>query len=632
MADYNAIKGRLVQTLSSDPTLTSSYEGQVWYNSTEGVLKGLVKFDAWSSSSNMSTARYGPGGGGTTTAGLVFGGYTGTAQSNLTEEYNGTGYVSGGNLGTARSGNAGTGTLTAGLSAGGVNPPSTYVANVEEYDGSSWSEVNDLPTAKGYGLQGGTQTASYFGGGRQGPPYSNPQATLEYDGTNWTSGGNLGVANYHGSSGGTLTAGWNLGGSPGPGAAPGRTNTSQFYDGTSWTAGPNGPTEISSGSGAGPQTSALAFTNGDASNPGGNNVLYVYDGSTWAVSPANLATARRSGARGGMSATGGQALASGGRSGTPAVSVTEEFNTSLNVVTPGAWASGGNMNTGRGRMGGFGIQTAAVASGGYIGPPGPNTNQGENYNGTTWSVSGSPSQTNNSQNATGTQTAGILISGGNPYVNIVQTYNGSTYSTAPFSTVTRRGNGGACGTQTAGLFFAGYSSTTPPHTGPGSNGWSEEYDGEGFTNTNVMVTGRSYVVAAGSQTAALSAGGGNGPTPSGSVCEEFDGTNWTTVNNMPTTTGSGAGGGTQTAAWYAGGSTGGPGTISTNGYTYDGTNWATAPSLGTSRYILAEAGNAPNTTGLVFGGFIPSPFTGMNNTEEFTGETAVTTASTLTTS
>ena len=147
-----------------------------------------------------------------------------------------------------------------------------------------------------------------------------------------------------------------------------------------------------------------------------------------------------------------------------------------------------------------------------------------------------------------------------------------------------------------------------------------------------MVTGRSYVVAAGSQTAALSAGGGNGPTPSGSVCEEFDGTNWTTVNNMPTTTGSGAGGGTQTAAWYAGGSTGGPGTITTAGYTYDGTNWSSSPSLGTSRYILSAADSAPNTTGLVFGGFIPSPFTGMNNTEEFTGEAVVTTASTLTTS
>ena len=46
MANYNAIRGRLVQKLSSDPTLTSAYEGQVWYNSTESRLKGLVKLEA----------------------------------------------------------------------------------------------------------------------------------------------------------------------------------------------------------------------------------------------------------------------------------------------------------------------------------------------------------------------------------------------------------------------------------------------------------------------------------------------------------------------------------------------------------------------------------------------------------
>ena len=49
MANYNAIRGRLVQKLSSDPTLTSAYEGQVWYNSTESKLKGLVKLEAWAS-------------------------------------------------------------------------------------------------------------------------------------------------------------------------------------------------------------------------------------------------------------------------------------------------------------------------------------------------------------------------------------------------------------------------------------------------------------------------------------------------------------------------------------------------------------------------------------------------------
>ncbi len=624
MADYNAIKGRLVQTLSSDPTLASSYEGQVWYNSTEGVLKGLVQLEAFTSSASLGTGRYQAmwAGEGTQNATLLCSGRSAApAIVNLTEEYNGSGWAAGGNCNNAENSCAGFGTQTAAIKSGGYpgSDPDGLATESESYNGTAWTSGNAISPGRQGHVGAGVETAGVIFGGNDGTILNK---TEEFDGTNFSNVNNMNTGRQNLSGVGVQTAALAAGGGTTP-----ITNAAESYDGTNWTTLASMNTARQGLGGFGTSTSA-AVTGGSAPY---KSATETWDGTTWSTSPATLATARAFfGDCGAGSSTAG--IVAGGIISPGVIAITEEYNKSLNVFTAGAWASGSNMNTGRGRMGGFGIQTAAVAAGGYIGPPGPNTNQGENYNGTTWSVSGSPSQTNNSQNATGTQTAGILISGGNPYVNVVQTYNGSTYSTAPFSTNTRRGNGGACGTQTAGLFFAGYSSTTPPHTGPGSNGWSEEYDGEGFTNTNLMVTGRSYVVAAGSQTAALSAGGGNGPTPSGSVCEEFDGTNWTTVNNMPTTTGSGAGGGTQTAAWYAGGSTGGPGTITTAGYTYDGTNWSSSPSLGTSRYILSAADSAPNTTGLVFGGFIPSPFTGMNNTEEFTGEAVVTTASTLTTS
>ena len=39
MATYEEIHGKRVETFSSDPTLDSSYEGQVWFNSTSGTLK-----------------------------------------------------------------------------------------------------------------------------------------------------------------------------------------------------------------------------------------------------------------------------------------------------------------------------------------------------------------------------------------------------------------------------------------------------------------------------------------------------------------------------------------------------------------------------------------------------------------
>ena len=58
MAEYESIHGTRVRYLSSDPTLNSSTEGQVWYNSTTGTNKALVQIKAWSSGGNMGTARY----------------------------------------------------------------------------------------------------------------------------------------------------------------------------------------------------------------------------------------------------------------------------------------------------------------------------------------------------------------------------------------------------------------------------------------------------------------------------------------------------------------------------------------------------------------------------------------------
>jgi hypothetical protein len=75
MTAYSDIRGYRVKYLASDPTLNTSTEGQVWYNSTEGVLKSLVQIKAWSAGGNLNTARSGLGGAGTQTAGLGFGGY-----------------------------------------------------------------------------------------------------------------------------------------------------------------------------------------------------------------------------------------------------------------------------------------------------------------------------------------------------------------------------------------------------------------------------------------------------------------------------------------------------------------------------------------------------------------------------
>ena len=113
MATYEELHGKRVEVFDADPTLTSAYEGQVWYNETTGTLKSLVATQAWISSSPLNTARIQLSGAVSSpnTASLAFGGYTGTASSS-TEEYNGSGWATGGNLGTARYLGAGAGTQT----------------------------------------------------------------------------------------------------------------------------------------------------------------------------------------------------------------------------------------------------------------------------------------------------------------------------------------------------------------------------------------------------------------------------------------------------------------------------------------------------------------------------------------
>ena len=160
MATYEEIYGKRVKEFTSDPTLDTTYEGQVWYNSTDGVLKSVIDFGAWISGANTATGRARGGGAGIKTAAVYFGGYAdpGGGNQNATEEYNGFSWSSGGNLGTAKSSVGGNGTQTAALSVAGVT---TAVLNqVEEYDGSSWSGGGTYPISKRSVGSTGPQTAS----------------------------------------------------------------------------------------------------------------------------------------------------------------------------------------------------------------------------------------------------------------------------------------------------------------------------------------------------------------------------------------------------------------------------------------------------------------------------------------
>jgi hypothetical protein len=107
MADLKEIRGTRVEKLDTNPT-TPGYNGQLFYNTV---------------SNNYKVNR------------------AGTAADGS--------WASGGNLNTARDGMyGGAGTQTAGLVTGGRDGPGASVAVNESYDGTSWTELSDLNTAR----------------------------------------------------------------------------------------------------------------------------------------------------------------------------------------------------------------------------------------------------------------------------------------------------------------------------------------------------------------------------------------------------------------------------------------------------------------------------------------------------
>jgi len=618
MSDYESIHGRRINFLSSDPTLTSSYEGQVWYNSATN--RALVNIKAWSSSGPMTTARDQLGGAGTQTATVVFGGQTSPpTRVNSTEEYGGFTWFTGANLNETKSGVASAGTQTAALCSSGQTAPGTFTANVEEYNGSSWSEQNNLTTS-GTRRGCGTQTAGLVFGGTQAPPVLD--ATEEYDGTNWTNGGSMNVARSQHTGCGIQTSALAISGGTSPSAGTGAVEN---YNGSSWTTVSSlNTTRYDMGSAAANADHALGF--GGYVGPS-SAVTEEWDGSSWTTVPATMGTARYNFAGSG---TASQAVASGGRAG-PRQSVTEEYNSSINAFTSAAFANGGNLSNSRAQFGSakHGTQNAGLAFGGFNWP---NTNRSETeeYGGSSWTSGGALPAGQRQMGGSGTQTAAYGI-GGQPGIPNTTTleYNGSSWTSG--GALNSGGNfmaNNAAGTQTAGLRAGG---------GPGASTTVEEYDGSSWTSANAMSVARVGNYFDGTQTAAVTTAGEapSAPDASGSqtrLTEAYDGTNWSSDASSLFYLQSGAvsgGSAAQTAWMIAGGD--GPNVTNNTGATqeYDGTAFVNTATMASPRRQINGGGT--QTAGLVFGGTEASA-TALTATEEYTGTTTTVTASTLTTS
>jgi hypothetical protein len=120
---------------------------------------------SWAGGGSLPVGIYEHSVSGTQTAGVINNGATAPAPGgvNTTLEYDGSTWASGGNTAVTGFSRGGAGTISAGKTVGARTGPSTFTADVEDYDGTSWTAgTNFFRTIQNTAI-GGTQTATLVG-------------------------------------------------------------------------------------------------------------------------------------------------------------------------------------------------------------------------------------------------------------------------------------------------------------------------------------------------------------------------------------------------------------------------------------------------------------------------------------
>ena len=320
MGTYKEIRGTHIVSVTSDPP--SPVNGQMWYNSTDKVVKGFTSnaAGAWASGGALGTGRERGAGSGIQTSALAYGGVTGPGSPNKTgktESYNGTSFSEVNDLNSARYDTQGAGTdSTQALCCQGHTGPARQ-AITESWNGSSWTEVGDSNIARNAGGAAGSYTSAIVTGGDTPPGnYKNAES---WNGSAWTNISNMNAdRSIHSMSGVSNTAALAIGGlQPSPAVIHGFTES---WNGSAWTELNDLNQARDSLSGSGTYTSAIA-AGGDNPYNTSLGVTESWNGTSW-TEVADLSTARSSPLNNaGLDAT--QALVSGGES---FITTTEELN------------------------------------------------------------------------------------------------------------------------------------------------------------------------------------------------------------------------------------------------------------------------------------------------------------------
>jgi hypothetical protein len=233
-------------------TATKNYDGTTWTASPASL--------------GTAAKRHGGTPSGTNAAAIAFGGDGPGSNTNIAQEFNKSAnvitagaFASLPNLNTARWGLGGAGTKSAGIVFGGRNPSvAQNLALTEEYSGASWSEGPDLGQARRVCGRGtGTQTAALAHGGHYGSPSTRYKVAEEFDGSSWTNGGTSTNAHDGTANLGTLTSAASCGGYDGT-----NLNKTEEYDGTSFSTANDMPYAAYQLAASGSQTAGFVFGGG----------------------------------------------------------------------------------------------------------------------------------------------------------------------------------------------------------------------------------------------------------------------------------------------------------------------------------------------------------------------------------
>jgi hypothetical protein len=272
-------------------------------------------------------------------------------------------------------------------------------------------------------------------------------------------------------------------------------------------------------------------------------------------------------------------------------------------------ATSGNVNTARTQLGGVGTLTAGVI---YGGESPALTGATENYDGSTWTNSGTAPVAKSDMHSSGTQTA-ALWGGGSPSSSGSFEYDGSTWTAGGNMTFSGRDfYSGSAGIQTAALQIGGFIS-------PGTySAVMQNYDGTSWAHipqSYPSAPQTNQIATTGTQTSCISSGGSAG-TPDQTQSQTWDGTSWTAVNSLATGIRSAVANGTVGAGTLISGSPpSSPPYYDPGIQIWDGTCWALSPatlSVGRSQ----SAGGGGTGAAYVASGSDDVSYT--NTTEIFT--------------